>query len=471
MRDMIKIAADVKPSKRQLQWQQVEFYSFFHFGINTFTDSEWGHGNEDPKIFNPVNLDATQWVSACKAAGMKGVLLTCKHHDGFCLWPSKYTDYSVKSTPWKDGKGDVVREVSEACKEFGLKFGIYLSPWDMHEKCYGDSEKYNEYFLNQLTELLSEYGEIFSVWFDGACGEGPNGKRQVYDWTSYYSLIRQLQPNAVISICGPDVRWCGNEAGSCRNSEWSVVPSTLYDAEKIQDESQKSDNTEFRNKIKSVDEDLGSRNVIENVDNLIWYPCEVDTSIRPGWFYHSNEDDKIKSLDELLKIYYSSIGGNATLLLNIPPDTNGLLHKNDVIRLKELGKALTEAFKLDFTSTATAIASETQSNHHNINNVFNDDTSLFWCPKEGTEEVTIQIDLNQNYSFDKILLSEHIESGQRIEAFVIEYLNDNQWTHLYTGTTIGYKKICLFNKVEAQHVRIRITHSRWCPTLQRVGIY
>lgn len=244
----IRDAANVGPSNSQRKWQEMEFYGFIHFTVNTFTDMEWGLGTEDPRIFNPTELDAQQWVDVCKSAGMTGLILTCKHHDGFCLWPSAYTDHSVKSSPWKDGKGDVVREVSEACKKAGIKFGIYLSPWDRHERIYG-TEAYNTYFLNQMRELLTQYGDIFCVWFDGACGEGPNGRRQVYDWDAYYALIRTLQPEAVISVCGPDVRWCGNEAGHCRTSEWSVVSEELRDREKIQENSQQVDDQEFARRI------------------------------------------------------------------------------------------------------------------------------------------------------------------------------------------------------------------------------
>jgi len=231
MEEYIKKAVRVRPSMRQLAWQEMEFYAFIHFGMNTFTDREWGLGNESPELFNPTEFNAAQWVEACVSAGMKGLILTCKHHDGFCLWPSKFTEHSVKNSPWKDGKGDVVKEVSDACRKAGIKFGIYLSPWDRHEKTYGDSEKYNIFFMNQLRELLTSYGEIFCVWLDGACGEGPNGRKQVYDWEGYYRLIRELQPNAVISVCGPDVRWCGNESGHCRKSEWSVVPAELLDVQ------------------------------------------------------------------------------------------------------------------------------------------------------------------------------------------------------------------------------------------------
>jgi alpha-L-fucosidase len=279
--EWVKAAAEITPSERQVSWQELEFYAFIHYTVNTFTDREWGQGDEDPSIFNPAELQAGQWVEVCKSAGMKGLILTCKHHDGFCLWPSGYSAHTVAGSPWRNGGGDLVKEVAEACRKGGLKFGIYLSPWDRHEQSYGDSPRYNEFFRNQLRELLTRYGDIFCVWFDGACGEGPNGKRQVYDWDGYYELIRELQPGAVISVCGPDVRWCGNEAGHTRTSEWSVVPAHLQDNEKIQEQSQQADNPEFSRRINTQDSDLGSREAIHPCDRLVWYPAEVNTSIRP----------------------------------------------------------------------------------------------------------------------------------------------------------------------------------------------
>ena len=264
--DFVKYAASIVPSERQLKWQELEFYAFFHFGINTYTNSEWGNGNEDPELFNPEKLDCRQWVKICQLAGMKAVILTCKHHDGFCLWPSAYTDHSVRSSKWRDGKGDVVAECAKACKEFGLKFGVYLSPWDRHEPTYGSGEAYNRFFLNQLRELLTGYGDIFCVWFDGACGEGPNGKVQQYDWESYYKLIRELQPEATINITGPDVRWCGNEAGVCRASEWSVVPYWHSNHDIIAAQSQKNVSKPPK-KINPTALDLGSRKAIKNAIN------------------------------------------------------------------------------------------------------------------------------------------------------------------------------------------------------------
>ena len=309
--EQVRYAATITPSPRQLAWQQLEFYAFTHFGMNTFTNREWGDGTESPALFNPDALDADQWVAAVKSAGMKALILTCKHHDGFCLWPSAYTEHSVKNSPWKNGQGDVVREVSDACRRGGIKFGVYLSPWDRHDARYGQGKPYDDYFVSQLTELATNYGDIFCFWFDGACGEGKNGKKQIYDWERYYAVLRKLQPNAVLNVCGPDVRWCGNEAGHCRKAEWSVVPAELRDAERTASKSQQADDGEFSRKIDSQDEDIGSRAVIRNARELVWYPSEVDTSIRTGWFYHPEEDTDVRTAGELLDIYLDAVGANA----------------------------------------------------------------------------------------------------------------------------------------------------------------
>ena len=472
MRDFIKKAAGVLPSERQLAWQQMEFYAFIHFSVNTFTDREWGSGEEAPSLFNPRELDADQWVEVCKSAGMKGLILTCKHHEGFCLWPSSFTEHTVKNSPWKDGKGDVVREAAEACARGGLKFGIYLSPWDRHEKTYGDRDVYNAFFKNQLRELLTEYGEIFCVWLDGACGEGPNGKRQVYDWDGYYRVVRELQPGAVISVCGPDVRWCGNEAGHCRVSEWSVVPADLRDAEKVAEKSQKADDGEFSKRIHSSEEDLGSRGVIAGAEELVWYPAEVNTSIRPGWFYHGAEDDKVKSVQELVEIYCKSVGGNANFLLNIPPDKRGRIHEADVQRLKELGEVLQKAFAENVAAKARAEASEEMDERHGAQNVLDGNGDTFWCPEEGTEEAELQVHLGENKAFDTVVLMEHIGSaGQRVESFVLEIPAEGGWEEIYRGTAIGYKRICRFDEVKASSIRFKITQSRWYPTIGYFGVF
>lgn len=472
MLDVIREAAMVKPSERQLAWQQMEFNAFIHFSVNTFTDREWGLGDEDPVIFNPVELDADQWVAVCKSAGMKGLILTCKHHDGFCLWPSRYTDHSVKSSPWRDGQGDLVREVADACRRAGLKFGIYLSPWDRHEKSYGDSAVYNEYYKNQLRELLTGYGEIFCVWLDGACGEGLNGKKQVYDWEGYYRVIRELQPQAVIAVCGPDVRWCGNEAGHCRESEWSVVPAYLQDAEKVAEHSQKEDNGEFSKRIHSGDEDLGSREVIQNAGKLIWYPAEVNISIRPGWFYHSREDDQVKSVEELLEVYYNAVGGNANLLLNIPPDRRGLIHEKDAACLQRLGMAIRESFAQNLAQDAMVIASESLDKRHEAPKILEASPESYWRPREGTEAAWLEIDLKREQTFDKVVLMEHIKSsGQRVENFRLEVPGKDGWRTIYTGTVIGYKRICRFAAVTSRYLRLTIDQSRWYPTIAYLGVF
>jgi len=452
MDDLIRRAAEVTPSERQIAWQELEFTAFAHFGVNTFTDREWGEGTEDPAVFNPTALDARQWVRAFKDAGMRGVILTAKHHDGFCLWPSQYTEHSVKNSPWRGGKGDVVRELAEACHDAGLKLGLYLSPWDRHEPTYGDSPAYNEHFRNQLRELLTGYGKLYCLWFDGACGEGPNGKRQEYDWDSYYELIRELQPGACISICGPDVRWCGNEAGHCRESEWSVVP---------------------RGGINAQDQDLGSRRRIAGAPELVWFPSEVDVSIRPGWFYHASEDGQVKTLEHLLDIYYGSVGGNAVLLLNVPPDRRGLVHEVDAARLKELGDTLRRTWAHDVAKGAKATASEVRekSDRFAPRNVLDGSPRTYWCPNEGVEQAWLGLDLGRPRTFDGACLQECIRVGQRVERFALEVWKDGRWTEVARATTIGYKRLLRFPPVTAQSVRVNILESRWCPTLSKVGLY
>ena len=471
MHRFLEAAVRVTPSPRQLAWQRLEFYAFVHFGMNTFTNREWGTGKENPDLFNPTDFNAAQWVAACKSAAMSGLILTCKHHDGFCLWPSKLTNHSVKSSPWKQGTGDIVREVAEACRLGGLKFGVYVSPWDLHEPCYGDSPAYNRFFVGQLEELLTGYGPVFCVWFDGACGEGPNGKRQVYDWDAYYATIRRLQPNAVISVCGPDTRWCGNEAGHCRKNEWSVVPAALLDVEKIAEKSQQIDDGEFSRRITSADEDLGSREAIAHAGPLAWYPAEVNTSIRPGWFYHPEQDLQVRSLGELLEIYYQSVGGNATFLLNIPPDTRGRFPENDVARLSELGHSLRAAFEVNLAAHATITASESMDEWHQPQNALSNDLDIYWRPQAGTERAEITLRFPEELRFDKVMLMEHIASSQRIESFELACLTGGQWQSVFSGAAVGYKRICRFEARSANALRLRIEASRGYPTLAFIGLY
>ena len=458
--------AAVRPEERQIRFQMLEFYAFVHFTVNTFTDREWGDGTENPEIFNPVRFDAEQWVHAVRAAGMKGLILTCKHHDGFCLWPSALTDHTVAASPWKNGKGDIVREVSDACRKQGIRFGVYLSPWDRHSPLYGQGKPYDDYFAGQLTELLTNYGDIFSVWFDGACGEGPNGKKQVYDWNRYYEVIRRLQPGACINVCGPDIRWCGNEAGYTRKSEWSVVPKRTRDTEKISADSQHEDSDAFRvRKVRAQDEDLGSRELLRDEQELVWYPAEVNTSIRPGWFWHETEDDRVKSLQELLHVYYNSVGGNATFLLNIPPAREGLLHENDVQRLRELGESLRAAFRVNLLETAalSSVSGDPEA-------LRTDCYESSWKPEFDAAAVTARWDSPVHVG--NIVLKENICEGQRVESFTVEAADaqGDSFSTVFTGTVIGYKRIIPLD-VWTTAVRIRITDSRTAPVLSFFGVY
>ena len=459
------------PSPRQMIVEQMEFYAFAHFTVNTFTDKEWGDGTEPESVFNPTELNADQWVDALKSAGIGGLILTCKHHDGFCLWPSAYTEHCVKNSPFKDGKGDVVREVSDACRRGGIKFGVYLSPWDRNSKLYGTDE-YNDYFCNQLTELLTQYGEIFTVWFDGACGEGPNGKRQVYDWDRYYALIRRLQPDACIAISGPDVRWCGNEAGDTRPSEWSVLPTGFASPEDVAKDSQQSDDTAFREKkIDATQRDLGSRAFLEGAVDLNWRPAETDTSIRPGWFYHAHEDDKVRSTETLLDIWYRTVGGNSKLLLNIPPDRRGLFHEVDVQRLKEMGEYIRKTFAVNLAETAV-ITADPDDGYHTADALKINSYDAYYKPFDGDNAVTLTVKLDSVKEVSHVVIKEHIPMSQRVEQYVIEVKTaDGSYTEVAAGTTIGYQKIAKFDAVSTDEVRIRITDSRVCPVLSFIGIY
>ncbi len=459
----------IVPDERQIRFQETEFYAFVHFSVNTYTDREWGDGTEPESLVCPDSFDAAQWADAIRSAGMKGLILTCKHHDGFCLWPSRYTNHTIAGSPFRGGKGDPVKEVADACRESGLRFGIYLSPWDRNNESYGSGKAYDDFFVNQLTELLTHYGEIFSVWFDGACGEGRNGKKQSYDWPRYYDLIRRLQPSACISVCGPDIRWCGNEAGHTRSSEWSVVPARLRDAEKVAAESQHTDDPAFRErKILSQDLDLGSRTALEGEKDLIWYPAEVNTSIRPGWFYHENEDDKVRGLDELLDIYYNSVGGNATFLLNIPPTKSGRFHENDVRRLKELGEYLDRTFSTNLLERASLTADRWKKGHEIEAVKYDDGGESFYQTDEGVRAATVTVRFPEQTSVSHVVLKENIRMSQRIEAFEIR---NERGELLYRGTTVGYKKIARFADASVKELQIRILDSRICPTLSFVGVY
>lgn len=463
-KDIVIKAANVTPSPRQLRWQELEITAFFHFGVNTYTNREWGKGDEDPKVFNPTQFDANQWVSICKKAGIKQVILTAKHHDGFCLWPSKYTEHSVKNSPWQNGKGDVVMAVSQACKKQGIGFGIYLSPWDMNATIYG-TEAYNDFFINQLTELLTNYGRIDEVWFDGANGEGPNGKKQVYDFDRWYKHIRKLQPTATIAIMGPDVRWVGTESGYGRETEWSVVPVDAALQERIAIGSQ-TDMT-FTPLGDMKNSDLGSRSKIMNAKSLIWYPSETDVSIRPGWFYHPEEDEKVKTPEKLFDIYCSSVGRNSLLLLNIPPDTRGLIHENDQKILIAWRALLDETFKTNLAKGAKV----SSKNGLNLKALLDGNSKTHFTTKGKDTTTTIEFIFKSNKTFDVLQLQENIRVGQRIEEFKLEYLDKDVWKEIAKGTTVGYKRILRFAHVSTNRVRLSILSSRLNPTLAEFGLY
>lgn len=414
----LDMASRLVPSERQLAWQQLELTAFIHFGINTFTDREWGDGTESPSIFNPEGLDADQWIRTLSEAGFKLVILTAKHHDGFCLWPTATTKHSVASSPWLDGRGDVMRMFSDACARYGMKMGVYLSPWDRNAPEYGDSEAYNDKFAAQLTELLTGYGRVDEVWFDGACGEGPNGKRQVYDWERYAEIIHRLQPGAVTAIMGDDVRWVGNEKGEGRETEWSataITPGIKAGAGE----------SNSRLGIGAKSPDLGGRDILAKADRLYWWPSEVDVSIRPGWFYHDREQPK--PLSHLAQIYLRSVGLNSALLLNIPPDRNGRLAEADVRRIGEFGRWIRKNFT---------------------------DNLVTGNLGDNTASLVPQSRVNC------VVLREDISRGQRVEEFRLHALSAGQWSEIARGTTIGNKRILTFDPVTADALQLHVVSAR-----------
>jgi len=388
-----------KPTAAQLAWQRDEFAMFIHFGMNTFTDREWGDGTESPALFAPRALDANQWARSAKDAGAKTIILTAKHHDGFCLWPTKTTTHSVASSPWKQGGGDVVRECVDACRAVGLKFGLYCSPWDRNHPTYGDSSRYNDVYIAQLTELLTRYGSIHEVWFDGANGEGPNGKRQVYDWPRTWALVRRLQPRAVIfSDAGPDVRWIGNENGVAGETNWSTI---------------RPESVPF---IGASGDDVIASLQHGHADGTVWRPGETDVSIRPGWFHHPAEDTKVKSVDALVALYFTSVGRNSKLLLNVPPTGDGLLHETDVARVRDMDRALRVMFSRPLT-------------HERARWRVIDDRSA---------ELTWRARVVQACSV--LDLQEDITQGQRVSSWTV-FADGDANRPLAQGTTIGYRQL------------------------------
>ena len=443
------------PSDRQKIWQEMEYYAFIHFNMNTFTNKEWGYGDESPSTFNPTSLDTDQWAEVIKNSGMKGIIITAKHHDGFALWPSNYTSHSVKNSPWKNGEGDLIKDLEKSCRKFGLKLGIYLSPWDRNHPDYG-TKKYISYFRNQLTELLTNYGEIFEVWFDGANGGsgfygGTNEIRKVdkktyYDWENTHKIIRELQPNAVIfSDAGPDIRWVGNEKGYANKTTWSnIYKDSVYGG--------MPDYYKF-----SSGQENGSH----------FIPTETDVSIRPGWYYHPEEDDKVKSLEKLIDIYFNSVGLNSSLLLNIPVDTRGLIHENDTKRLYELNNYIRNTFSNNFFMESKMYFNGMS---HPIDKLIDNKISSM-CPFKTKLNNVIEISLNENKIVDIFKISENINLGQRVKKFRLQALVDDIWVTIEEGTTIGSKRLIKFDPIELKKLKFTIIDSKDIPMISEIGIY
>ena len=463
----IDMASRLVPTPQQLAWQQMEFTCFLHFGINTFTGREWGDGKEDPAIFNPTELDCEQWVRALKEGGFKMAIITAKHHDGFCLWPTRTTKHSVASSPWKNGKGDVVQELRKACDKYGLKFGVYLSPWDRNAECYGQGEAYNKFFIEQLTELLTNYGEVHEVWFDGANGEGPNGKKQEYDWDAILKTIRRLQPKAVTAIMGDDVRWVGNEGGLGRTTEWSataLMPNSYPG----------SDEVYKRLGINAMSKDLGSRELVSKASDLFWYPSEVDVSIRPGWFYHPEEDDKVKTVDQLTDLYYRSVGHNATLLLNFPVDRNGLIHPTDSLNAVSFHLRVQKELADNLLSSAKVSAFDERGGQFKVRAVTDGKYDTYWATNDGVTTADLTFTFSQPTKMNRVMIQEYIPLGQRVKSFVVEYKKGDQWLSVKCNeetTTVGYKRLLRFEMIETEELRIRFTDARACLCINEVGAY
>lgn len=441
------------PSDAQVEWQKMEYNMFVHFGPNTFTSAEWGDGTESADIFAPEALDCRQWAATAKAAGMKGIIITAKHHDGFCLWPNPVSQHTVAQSSWRDGKGDVLNELSEACKEYGLEFGIYISPWDRNDPHYG-SDAYNDVFVKTLEHALGSYGEVFEQWFDGACGEGPNGKKQTYDWPLFYSTVYKMQPDAIIfSNVGPGCRWVGNEYGSAGRTCWGTMnvgeltPSSPADCD-----------------ILNEGEAGGEK----------WVAAETDVSIRPGWFWRESENEKVKTVQELLKIYYESVGRNSLLLLNVPADKRGLLHEVDSVRLMELRAAIDEIFAVNLAEGGVAEAEDVRGNSgkYAAANILDADYDTYWATDDDVVTASFTVTLPEARQFNRVQIQEYIPLGQRVAAFSIEALGeDGQWKTIANETTIGYKRIVHTPVTVATAVRVNIEESLACPVINGFALY
>lgn len=448
------------PSARQLAWHQLEYYMFVHFTVNTFTDKEWGYGDEKETVFNPTQLDCRQWAKVAKDAGMKGIIITAKHHDGFCLWPSDFTRHSVKNSPWKDGKGDVVRELRQACDEYGLKLGIYLSPWDRNSAVYATPE-YLTYYRNQLRELLTNYGDLFEVWFDGANGGdgyygGSRETRKIdnktyYDWPNTHKIVRELQPEAVMfSDAGPDIRWVGNESGMGSLTNWCLL---------------KKDAMYPGGNFAGI---LGEG----HADGNFWVPAEVDVSIRPGWFYHKSQDSLVRSPENLMELYYSSVGRNSNLLLNVPPDRRGVLNENDVQSLIKFRELREKEFAKELAFGKSAQSSSYRGRKYIASNVNDGNPETYWSTPDNVRTADVTINLGAKTEVNRILIQEYIKLGQRVKKFTVYAMDEEEkWKKVAEGTTIGYKIIRKFPVIETTDIRVSIEDAKACPLISNIEIF
>lgn len=439
------------PSPCQVAWQQMETYAFVHFGLNTFNDREWGYGDSPLQSFNPARLDCRQWARVAKQAGMKGIIITAKHHDGFCLWPTKLTDYCIRNTPYKDGQGDIVGELADACREEGLKLGIYLSPWDRNQATYGTPE-YVEYFYAQLTELLTRYGDLFEVWFDGANGgDGFYGgaretrridRRTYYNFTRAWELVSTLQPQAIIfSDGGPGCRWVGNEDGYAFATNWSLLRADeVYPGYPRYWELQQG-----------------------HADGTKWIPAECDVSIRPGWFYHQQEDNRVKTVEQLTDLYYRSVGHNSTFLLNFPVDRDGLIHPNDSARAVDFHRQVAQELHGNLLRSTRMKASDERAEPFSVEKTTDGQFETYWATPDNVTEATLIYRFDKSTKVNRLMIQEYIPLGQRVESFVVDYLVGKEWFTLNVGeetTTIGYKRLLRFDTIETKAIRLRFLKAR-----------
>jgi alpha-L-fucosidase len=455
------------PSARQLRWSEMEFYNFLHFTVNTFTDREWGYGDENPSVFNPTAFDADAIVEVLKNAGSAGVILTAKHHDGFCLWPTKTTEHSIRKSPYKNGKGDIVKEIADAARRHGLRFGIYLSPWDRNQPAYG-TPKYIEIYRQQMRELLTGYGPIFEIWHDGANGGdgyygGAREKRLIdkhtyYDWPRTWALERELQPDAVLfSDVGPDIRWVGNEKGIAGETCWATFTPVG-----------RNGGPAAPGDVREGESTTGTRNGEK------WMPAECDVSIRPGWFWHEKENDKVKSPRDLLRLYYASVGRGASFLLNVPPDRRGLIHENDAASLREFGRLLRSTFERNLAAGAKVTASNVRRGAaaYDARNLLDGKRETYWSTDDGVTTPEVLLDFGRPVEFNLVRVREYTPFGQRVAQFAVDVWREGRWSTFGEGTSIGIGRILRREeKVKASRVRLRITSSPVCPALSEFSLF